>query len=110
MIFNKKNGEIKKEMNKKDIIEKLSERIYGDTSECNIKQITQFCDTFADICTDALIEGNKIAWKGFLNIEVIERKQRCGRNPQTNEIVVFPPTKSVKCKISKTIKDMVNEE
>lgn len=94
-------------MSRTDIIKKLSERIYGDTSEYNIQQTTQFCDTLVDIFTDALIDGEKITWKGFLSVEVVERGQRCGRHPQTNEVVTFPPSKSIKCKISQTIKDIV---
>ena len=89
-------------MSRTDIIKKLAERIYGDTSEANLQQATQFCDTLVDIFTDALIEGDKIIWKGFLSAEVVER------HPQTNEVVTFPPSKSIKCKISQAIKDMVN--
>lgn len=97
-------------MSKTDIIKKLSERIYGDASESNVQQATQFCDTLVDIFTDGLIEGDKIVWKGFLSAEVVERGQRCGRHPQTDEVVIFPPSKSIKCKISKTIKDIINRE
>lgn len=41
-------------MSRTDIIKKLAERVYGDTSEANIQQATQFCDTLVDIFTDAL--------------------------------------------------------
>lgn len=95
-------------MSRTDIIKKLAEHIYDDTSEANIREATQYCDALVDIITDALIEGDKIIWKGFLSIEVVERGQRCGRHPQTNEVVTFPPSKSIKCKISQAIKDMVN--
>lgn len=95
-------------MSRTDIIKKLAERIYGDTSDCNIQQATQFCDTLVDIFTDALIAGEKIIWKGFLSVEAVERGARCGRHPQTNEVVTFPPSKSIKCKMSQSIKDMVN--
>lgn len=97
-------------MSKTDIIKKIAERIYGNTSDINIQQATQFCDTLADILTDALIEGEKIVWKGLLSIEVVDRGQRCGRHPQTNEVVTFPPSKSIKCKMSQVIKDAVNEK
>lgn len=100
----------REKMNKKDIIKELAERIYGDASETNIKEATQFCDTLIDIFKDALIEGNKIVWKGFLTAEVVERGQRRGRHPQTNEVVTFPPSKTIKCKMSQSIKDIVNEK
>ena len=97
-------------MSRTDIIKKLAERIYGSASDSNVQQVTQFCDTLVDIFTDALIEGDKIAWKGFLSVEVVDRGQRCGRHPQTNKVVTFPPSKSIKCKISQIIKDIVNEK
>lgn len=95
-------------MSRTDIIKKLAEQIYGNTSDANIQQATQFCDALVDIFTDALIEEEKIIWKGFLSVEVINREQHYGRHPQTNEVVMFPPSKSIKCKISKNIKDKVN--
>ena len=87
-------------MGKNEIIKQLAERIYGN--------VTDFCDTLVDIFTDALLEDKKILWKGFLSAEVVERGERRGRNPNTNEIVTFPPTKTIKCKISETIKKAVN--
>lgn len=95
-------------MSRTDIIKKLAEHIYDDVSEANIREATQYCDALVDIITDALIDGDKIIWKGFMSVEVVERGQRCGRHPQTNEVVTFPPSKTIKCKISQTIKDMVN--
>ena len=97
-------------MSRNDIIKQLSERIFGNATETEIQQCVQFCDTLVDIFTDALLENEKISWKGFINVEVIERGQRQGRHPQTNEVVVFPPVKSIKCRLSKSIKDMINEK
>lgn len=97
-------------MNKAEIIKETTARIFGNTSEANIRQITDFCDTLVDVFTDALLDNKKIVWKGFLSVEVINRGKRFGRNPQTNEVVEFPPVKSVKCKISQSIKDLINEE
>lgn len=97
-------------MSKTDIIKELAERIYGNVTESEIQQCTQFCDTLEEIFVDALLEDKKILWKGFLSVEVVEHGERRGRHPQTNEVVDFPPSKSIKCKISKSIKDMVNEK
>lgn len=99
-----------KKIGKTEIIKRLSERIYGNVTDNEIQQCTRFCDTLVDIFAEALLDDEKILWKGFLSAETIERGQRRGRNPQTNEVVTYPPTKSIKCKISKTIRDMVNEK
>lgn len=95
-------------MSKIDIIKEIAERIYGDVSEININQVTLFCDTLVDVFTDALIEGKKITWNGFMTMEAVDRGERRGRHPITNEVVIFPPSKSIKCKISQLIKDVVN--
>ena len=95
-------------MGTSEIIKKLAARMYGDATESQIKQCTDFCNFLVDICTEALVKNEKILWKGFISMEVIERAERKGRHPQTNEIVTFPPVKSVNCRISKAIKDAVN--
>ena len=92
-------------MSKQDIIKKISERTGID-----IRQCTQFCDVLEEIFIDALIEGEKIVWKKFLTAEVVERGERKGRNPQNDEVVTYPPTRTIKCKISRVIKDIVNEK
>lgn len=94
-------------MGKNEIVKQLAERIDGNVTEENIKKYTEICDTLVDIFTDALIEEKRILWKGFLSIEVKNRAARKGRNPSTNEVVTFPPTKVVKCKVSDAIKDLV---
>ncbi len=91
-----------------EIIKQLAERIYGNANVKELQECTQFCDTLVDIITDAIINDEKIVWKGFLSIDVTERSERKGRNPRTNEIVVFPPVRTINCKMSKAIKDAVN--
>lgn len=95
-------------MSKAEIIKKIAEKMYGSVNDKSIQQSTVFCDTLEEVITDALLDGNKILWKGFISMEVVERAERKGRHPQTNEIVIFPSIKSIKCKISKAIKDAVN--
>lgn len=96
-------------MGRNEIIKQLAERIFGNVTEENIKRCSEFCDTLVDIFVDALLEDKKIVWKGFLTAEVTERAAHQGRHPQTNEIVTFPPVKSINCKVSKKIKDLVND-
>lgn len=97
-------------MSRTEIIKQLAERIFGNATDSEKQQCTQFCDTLVDIFIDALLNEEKIVWKGFMTVEVIERPERQGRHPQTDEVVTFPPSKSIKCKMCKAIKDMVNEK
>lgn len=95
-------------MSKAEIIKQIAEKMYGNVNDKSIQQSTDFCDTLEEVITSALLDGEKILWKGFFSMEVVERAERKGRHPQTNEIVVFPSVKSIKCKISKAIRDAVN--
>lgn len=94
--------------NRKDIIEELAERMYGDTRSDAIQKCTQFCDTLVDIIAEILDYGEKIKWNGFLTMELVERSERHGKNPKTNEVVIFPPVTSIRCRVCKSIKDRVN--
>jgi len=95
-------------MGNQEIIKKLAKRIYGNAKESELKQCADFCDNLVDIITEALVNEEKILWKGFVSMEVVERAERKGRNPQTNELMTFPPVKTVNCRISRTIKDAIN--
>ena len=95
-------------MSKSDIIKQIAEKMYGNVNDKTIQQSAAFCETLEEVVKDVLLNGDKILWKGFISMEVVERAERKGRHPQTNEIVVFPSVKSIKCKISKAIKDVVN--
>lgn len=94
-------------MGRTELISRLAKRIYENPSTKEIQQCAQFCDTLVDIITDSLVDGEKILWKGFLSAEVVERDATKRRNPQTGEIVTYPPVKTITCKLSKTIKDAV---
>lgn len=67
-------------------------------------------DEFAEEITKSLIAGDKVLLKGFMSIEIAQRPEREGRNPQTGKVVTFPAVKSIKCKFSKAIRDAVNEK
>lgn len=72
----------------------------------------EVCERIVDALTDeivaALVRGDKLAIKNFMTIEVIERAARDGKDLKTGKPVTYPPVKSVKCKISKAVKDAVN--
>jgi DNA-binding protein HU-beta len=90
----------------------------GNKLMTNISQKTGYskevCEsvinTFAEEIKESLINGEKIIIKGFMSFEINERPERNGRNPKTGEVVSFPPVKTIKCKISKAIKEAINEK
>lgn len=96
-----------------EIIRRIAIKKYGtknNVGEFELKEISQFCDYLVDVFIDSLLSEEKIVWKGFLSAEVVERRERKGRHPLTNEVVTFPPIKTINCKMSKSIKDAVNDK
>lgn len=90
-------------MTKNDVINNISSKTGLTKKDCEA-----VIDAFSNEVKDCLVNGNKLIIKGFIGFEVNERAKRIGRNPKTGSIDTFPATKSVKCKISRAIKDAVN--
>lgn len=90
-------------MTKNDIITNIANKTGLPKTSCEA-----VIDTFANEIQDCLVNGDKIILKGFMSFEVSERPEREGRNPKTGKVTTFPAVKSIKCKVSKAIKDAVN--
>ena len=95
-------------MGRTELIRRLSAKVYGNLSTKNVQECSKFCDAIVEVIKEALMNGEKITWSGFMTIEAKERAARRGRNPQTNEVVTFPAVKSISCKVSKDIKKEIN--
>ena len=97
-------------MGRTELIKKLSAKMYGNLSPKNVQECSEFCDSVVEIIKEAIMNGEKITWSGFMTIDVKDCPPRKGRNPQTNEVVTFPACKKISCKISKDIKKELNEK
>ena len=61
-----------------------------------------------DYITDALVKGRHVEFRDFGVFEVIERKARIGRNPNSpQDVVQIPARKVVRFKPGKKMKEMV---
>jgi len=96
--------ENKREMKKNDLMLEISKRSGLPKVECE-----KIIDTFAEVVTDALVDGDKVIIRGFLTFETSECKAREGFNPKTGKTQYFSAVKTVKCKVGQPIKDAVNE-
>ena len=56
---------------------------------------------------EALIAGEKVQLVGFGTFEVKERKERIGKNPNTQEAMTIPASKAPAFKAGKKLKDAV---
>ncbi|NKB46384.1 MAG: DNA-binding protein [Legionellales bacterium] len=64
-------------------------------------------DAILAAMTETLSQDGKVTLPGFGNFEVVERKARDGRNPQTGEKLRIDASKTVKFKVAKQLKEAV---
>ena len=63
---------------------------------------------FTDVVADELKKGEKVQLVGFGTFEVVERKAREGRNPQSGKPMKIAASKAPRFKAGKALKDMLN--
>lgn len=73
------------------------------------EQCEMVIDAMVSEITNSLINGEKVAIHRFMTLEPGERGTRKARNPSTGEVQTFPPVKTVKCKLSREIKNAINK-
>jgi DNA-binding protein HU-beta len=90
-------------MNKGDLIDRVS-------ADAGISkaQADRAIDSFLGGITDGLRKAERVTLVGFGTFAVSQRKSRKGRNPQTNEMIKIPATKSVRFSSGKKLKEVVN--
>jgi DNA-binding protein HU-beta len=64
-------------------------------------------DAVASVIESTLRKGEKVTWTGFGTFEVRHRAARMGRNPQTNEPLHIPASKTPAFKAGKGLKEAV---
>jgi len=89
-------------MTKADLIAKVAELAQMKKSEAE-KAVAACLDAIKEI----LQNDQKLTITGFGTFEVVQRKERKGRNPQTGEEMIIPATKVVKFKPGKLLKEAV---
>lgn len=92
-------------MNKAELITRLNE-INGETKKAN----GEFLDVLLEVIAETLENGEEVGMTGFGKFSVTERAGRNGVNPQTQEPIWIEPSKNIKFKAGKGLKDRVNEK
>jgi len=90
-------------MNKTELIAAVAAK-----SELTKKDAEKFLSAFEDVVTEALCENDKVQLVGFLTIDVVDRKEREGRNPQTGQPMKIAASKAPRFKVGKKLRDAVN--
>lgn len=90
-------------MNKTELINAVA-----DKAELSKKDADAAVTAVIDAITEALIAEEKVQLVGFGSFEVKSRSARVGRNPQTNEPMDIPASKTPVFKAGKALKDAVS--
>ena len=91
-------------MNKRDLIDAISERLGGK------KSATEAVNAVLETIQTAVASGDKVAITGFGVFEKTDRPARTARNPATNETIQVPASSVPKFRPGADFKALVNSE
>ena len=89
-------------MNKADLVEKIA-----DQTGLTKKTSREAVDVIISAITDSLSREEKVTLVGFGTFQVMERKARKGRNPQTRETINIPAKNVPKFRPGKGLREAV---
>jgi len=89
-------------MNKRELIVQVADKV-GITQ----KNARDVVDAVTDAIKKALSKGEKVTLVDFGTFQVLNRKARGGRNPQTGERIQIPAKKVPKFKAGKKLRETV---
>lgn len=89
-------------MNKADLIKAVAEK-----AGLKKKEAAKVLEAFETTVQEELAAGGKVQLVGFGTFSVVDRKQRNGVNPKTQESIVIPAKKAPKFKPGSVLKKAV---
>ena len=91
---------------KKKLIQKISQK-----RSLHPNDVRSVIQSFLDEMTDTLTQGDRLEFRDFGVFEVVERKQKIGRNPKNAGVpIVIPARKAVKFTPGKKMKEKIESQ
>ena len=90
-------------LTKKELAQNLS-----DQTELSLADAKKFVDLFFDTIKEQLNSGKTVKLSGFGTFDIVQTKERVGRNPKTMEEFPIPSKRKVKFTVSKKVKKSIN--
>ena len=90
-------------LTKKELAQNLS-----DQTELSLADAKKFVDLFFDTIKEQLNSGKTLKLSGFGTFDVVQTKERVGRNPKTMEEFPIPSKRKVKFTVSPKVKKSIN--
>ncbi len=96
---------MQKSLTKADIVEAIYEKI--DKNRSDVKQIVE---DLLVLMKDAIKEDNALLISGFGKFEAYAKKERRGRNPQTDATITLPSRKVIVFRLSRKFRAELNPD
>ena len=90
-------------LTKKELAQNLS-----DQTELSLSDAKKFVDLFFDTIKEQLNSGKTVKVSGFGTFDIVQTKERVGRNPKTMEEFPIPSKRKVKFTVSPKVKKSIN--
>ena len=90
-------------LTKKELAKNLS-----DQTELSLADAKKFVDLFFDTIKEQLNSGKTVKLSGFGTFDIVQTKERVGRNPKTMEEFPIPSKRKVKFTVSPKVKKSIN--
>lgn len=90
-------------LTKKELAQNLS-----DQTELSLADAKKFVDLFFDTIKEQLNSGKTVKLSGFGTFNIVQTKERVGRNPKTMEEFPIPSKRKVKFTVSPKVKKSIN--
>ena len=90
-------------LTKKELAQNLS-----DQTELSLADAKKFVDLFFDTIKEQLNSGKSVKLSGFGTFDIVQTKERVGRNPKTMEEFPIPSKRKVKFTVSPKVKKSIN--
>lgn len=89
---------------KKKLVQTISQ-----SQSLHPNDVRNVIQSFLDEMTEALVKGERLEFRDFGVFEIVERKQKIGRNPKNAAVsIVIPARKVVKFTPGKKMKKMIS--
>ena len=90
-------------LTKKELAQNLS-----DQTELSLADAKKLVDLFFDTIKEQLNSGKTVKLSGFGTFDIVQTKERVGRNPKTMEEFPIPSKRKVKFTVSPKVKKSIN--
>jgi integration host factor subunit alpha len=90
-------------LTKKELAQNLS-----DQTELSLADAKKFVDLFFDSIKEQLNSGKTVKLSSFGTFDIVQTKERVGRNPKTMEEFPIPSKRKVKFTVSPKVKKSIN--